>query len=654
MLLLIVYAAQAQNTTLLDSLQQELILAQHDSSKVIINNAMGSILFRSDLVEAMRHYQDGLNICEANLPTTDPLLHQLFTDEKGASLNGLGIVHRRLGKLAEAIAYYQRSLDAQKEINDTMGVGTTYFNISKVYQELEDAKQFEYAEKSLEIRTMVGDSIGVANCYNALGKGYRNEGQHDKAMYYYQKSLKIAVATNDKALGSRTYVNLGVLAQKEEEYELALDYFNKAFTLADKSKKNVLAKHYFNIAVVYESMGLLDSAFACTYQSQQFYKEIGRTSGLMNTSLRLSSLHESRQQYDSALMYFKQHNQYSDSLFSEEKTRALTQQEMTYQFEKEQEARKLKHDTEQQEQRMILLGVVAIAILVLVFALFLYRRFQITRRQKGIIEEQKQHLEERNNDITASIAYAKRLQEAILPSIEAVREALPQSFVLYLPKDIVAGDFYWMEKVGDVVLLAAADCTGHGVPGAMVSVVCSNALNKSVNEMGITDPGAILDSARNIVIERFSRNTDNVKDGMDISLCSIHLHTNELKWAGANNPLWIVKPENKDRKTTLVEVKANKQPIGRSTNPAPFTTHTIALEKGDTVYLFSDGFADQFGGPNKDKGGKKLKSANFKKLLLSLQSQPMAAREKQLLQFFNDWKGSLEQIDDVCVVGFCV
>jgi serine phosphatase RsbU (regulator of sigma subunit) len=235
---------------------------------------------------------------------------------------------------------------------------------------------------------------------------------------------------------------------------------------------------------------------------------------------------------------------------------------------------------------------------------------------------------------------------------------------LYKPKDIVAGDFYWMEHKDNKVLFAAADCTGHGVPGAMVSVVCNNALNRSVREHGLTDPGEILNKTRDIVIQEFEKSEEHVKDGMDIALCS--LEGNKLQYAGAHNPLWIIRPlrhsgpdlesgEKEDKIAgearndvfEILETKANKQPIGQFDNPVPYTTHSFDLEAGDSLYIFSDGFVDQFGGEK----GKKLKTKAFRSLLLSIQYKNMKDQKNIINESFETWKGDLEQIDDVCVIG---
>ena len=290
------------------------------------------------------------------------------------------------------------------------------------------------------------------------------------------------------------------------------------------------------------------------------------------------------------------------------------------------------------------------------------------------LKTQKEIVEHKNNEILSSLNYAKRIQKAILPPDKLIIEHLPESFVLYKPKDIVAGDFYWLESVSslrhaeldsaskevhipkqvrndDLILFAAADCTGHGVPGAMVSVICNNGLNRSVREYGLTDPGEILNKTRALVIAEFEKSEDEVKDGMDIALCSLQLNSPfeggergmTLKYAGAHNPLWIIR----NGSNSIEEIKANKQPIGKFDNPQPYTTHTIELQKGDTIYIFSDGFIDQFGG----KKNKKYKSVNFKKFLLSIDKNNMDTQHKLIESEFNNWKGNMEQIDDVCIIG---
>ena len=261
------------------------------------------------------------------------------------------------------------------------------------------------------------------------------------------------------------------------------------------------------------------------------------------------------------------------------------------------------------------------------------------------LNTEKEIVETKNKEITDSIIYAKRIQAAILPSQRAITEHLPESFIFYRPKDIVAGDFYWLEKKDDLLIVAAADCTGHGVPGAMVSVICNNGLNRSVREYGLTMPGEILNKTRQIVIQEFAKSDDDVNDGMDIALISLQQKETSTRvyYAGANNPLWVIRKGT----NTIEEIKANKQPIGRYEAQYSFETHAVSLQKGDMIYLFTDGYKDQFGGPAK----KKFKSSRLKELFLNVCNKPLEEQHNIITSTFDNWKGNLDQIDDVCVMG---
>jgi len=294
------------------------------------------------------------------------------------------------------------------------------------------------------------------------------------------------------------------------------------------------------------------------------------------------------------------------------------------------------------KQALIALGV----IVVIAFLLIPYTRkiLKADERQKKLFMEQKLLIEESHREIKDSISYAKRIQSAILPPSRIVKENLKDSFILYKPKDIVAGDFYWMEISDDLILIAACDCTGHGVPGALVSVICNNALNRSVREYNLKDPGKILDKTREIVISEFEKSDDEVKDGMDVSIAALSISTGTLSWAGANNPLWILKKNAAE----MEELKPNKQPIGKFADQKPFTTHSIKLNKSDSVYIFTDGYQDQFGGEK----GKKFKASSLKSLLVSMRDDSMEDQKTKIDNAFENWRGKLEQIDDVCVIGF--
>ena len=290
----------------------------------------------------------------------------------------------------------------------------------------------------------------------------------------------------------------------------------------------------------------------------------------------------------------------------------------------------------------MIVSFVLLSVLIISLALVLFKNLKQRNKQNKIITKQKQIVEEKNREITKSIEYALRIQTAILPPARMVKQYLENSFILYKPKDIVAGDFYWMETIDDLVLFAACDCTGHGVPGAMVSVVCHTSLNRVVREYQITQPASILDKVFKLVIENFANSEEEIKDGMDISLCSYNTKTKELKWAGANNPLWLIRDGN------LIETKPDKQPIDIHGNYGPFTNHTFTLNRRDVIYLFTDGFADQFGG---ERGEKKLTRKRFKDVLLSIQNKSMQEQGIALEKFIVDYRKEVEQIDDILVMG---
>jgi ligand-binding sensor domain-containing protein/serine phosphatase RsbU (regulator of sigma subunit) len=325
-------------------------------------------------------------------------------------------------------------------------------------------------------------------------------------------------------------------------------------------------------------------------------------------------------------------------------------------------------------QRTWFIVVCIFLIVVIVFSFVKYREKQLIKEKQILEEKVEERTEEvvqksaeiaqKNKDIIDSITYAKRIQDAILPSNEMFTRELPQTFVLFDPKDIVSGDFYWLATKGNKSLFAAVDCTGHGVPGAFMSIVGYNLLDKIVGEYGITEPAEILNELNKGVEETLRKGIDSqdIKDGMDITLCSFDKQTGILEYAGAYNPLYIVSKNkieinNKDvlepnmtdeSGLMLFEVKADRFPIGSySESNKKYTNTSFKLSKGDTLYLFSDGYADQFGGPN----GKKFRYKQFKQLLLSINLKSMDEQKEILNNAMTEWKGNIEQVDDIIVIG---
>lgn len=243
-----------------------------------------------------------------------------------------------------------------------------------------------------------------------------------------------------------------------------------------------------------------------------------------------------------------------------------------------------------------------------------------------------------------SINYAQRIQNALLPRSQLIKGYFKESFIFFQPKDVVSGDFYWVEEEQGRIFFSVADCTGHGVPGALMSVICSTSLTKCVKELKISDPSKILEKTVEILEDHFAKGQNDVSDGMDLALCSFNSERNKLSYAGANNSLYYI------RDGVLNRMRATRRSVGQHTSQTPFQVHHLDVLEGDCFYLFSDGFVDQFGGAK----GKKFKYAAFRRLLLEHHQKPMEVQQRMLKQAFLDWKGELEQVDDVCVMGIRV
>ena len=580
--------------------------------------------------------------------------------------------------------------DLDLEIRITGNYTAKFINIRSLAKSIELV--LELKERVLETNN---DSL-MFKVYGMISQQYGTLGQNIEVRKEIADSmLIIAKKTDDPLMLRRAYFQLGTASEEE----VSIAYYRTCLQYSDWNKdKKFIGSVYNNLSLRLRFLGRLDEAIDCADSAYIASSSAGRLEGMAASRYRSAEAYYFKNEFKKSIKYgkealstfqragilrrqnncahvisasYKELGQFEEALFYFEMKVSLTDSmiRITQNREAEFVGRKFEYELTQKRdstvlaqerdlnrlelenlnnklsrermQKYLLYGGGSI---VLIFAIFIWIGFQRKRRDNHLIAQQKLLVEVKNEEILASITYAKRIQSAILPPAKLVKEFLKESFILYKPKDVVAGDFYWMESVvsksnKNIVLFAAADCTGHGVPGAMVSVVCNNALNRSVREHGITDPGEILTKTREIVIQEFEKSEEEVKDGMDIALCS--LEGMKLQYAGAHNPLWII------RNGELIETKANKQPIGQFDNPEPYTTHSFDLETGDSVYLFSDGYVDQFGGEK----GKKFKTNAFRELLLSIQNKSMEEQKIIINDAFETWKGSLEQIDDVCVIG---
>lgn len=574
-------------------------------------NNLGYVLFeRGDYKKAIEYHSKSLKINDE------------LNDDKGAALTlgNLANIYYQLDELDKALEYYNKNLKIVKKLKNKSLQSTTYNNMANIYAD--QKKQhlaISYYRKSFRMAFDVEDSIGMSRALNNIGTVFHDLRNYDSATFYYQNSLDLRIKTNDLKGMASSYGDLGLIYLKKKEYEKAILHLDKA---------------------------------------EKYAREAQDIMDLKNISQTLYLYHKNFDNHTEALKYFELFSELKDSIASDENTRASIQREYKYSYEKQADEERIKREQQKKvdeaiiaKQKIQQYALFGGLFLVIAFLIFIFNRYKVVQKQKHIIELkeketqfQKEEIEEKQREILDSITYAKRIQEAILPSDNVWFESFPESFILYLPKDIIAGDFYFLEKKKENIYFAVADCTGHGVPGAMVSVVCSTALTKCIQEYHIEETGKILDKTRELIVQQFEKSSDNVRDGMDISFGKIDFSNKselKLQWSGANNPLIHI------RSKQATEIESTKEPIGNYENPSPFKTNEISLQKGDMIYLFSDGYSDQFGGPQR----KKFRKNNLYKLLIEISDLDGSLQKEKLLNTMNDWKGNTEQIDDVCIIG---
>jgi serine phosphatase RsbU (regulator of sigma subunit)/Tfp pilus assembly protein PilF len=625
------------------------------------------------------------------------MAHEAYA--KGADLQGvanaygnIANVYDQMGQFKQAIEFHNKALLTNEKILDgttdsiaireaLYGKSSSLANMGGIYFQMGDSKTaIVMLEKSLAIDSSLNDIHGMGICYQMLGINFRKLKDLTAATHYFQKSLEIYTELDDKVSMTHLYINMGNLFMDLNQYDKAKNSFLASKKLSKEiSDFNQLVYVNNGLALVYLKEKQFDQAESLLMESIGFSLQQNSVERTSVTASLLADLYETTSNWEKAYHYLKLHITLKDSVYSAEAYQELGKSEQRIQFEMqtykdsiafEQERIETKkealrqHELIQKQSYIIYLSVAGLGLVVMV-AVLLFRGNVAKKRANAIISLQKQEVEAKNKEITDSINYAKRIQEAILPTMDQIKVALPNSFIVFMPKDVVSGDFYWFEKYKNVIYIAAADCTGHGVPGAMVSVICSNALSKALLEEGITEPSALLDRTRELVIQRFAKSGTHVMDGMDISLLSLtsriendkeseseddnsptRSQTHTVLWSGANNPLWVVR----NGAGEVEEFKPDKQPIANFGEMKPFSQHEIQLNPGDTMYLFSDGFADQFGGANH----KKFMYKNMKKLLIQVHPLTMEKQKEFLINHFLEWRGALEQLDDVCIVGIRV
>lgn len=584
------------------------------------------------------------------------------------SLNNLGLNYHGLGDKSTAIDYYLNGLEMAKSLPDSQLMASILGNIGILYEEQEeDDKALDFHMQCLDISLKANIPRLMGNSWNNIALIYKKKGMWPEAEEYAGKCLAIRTKYGNE-LGRAQALNLlGTIAAHQNQHAKADSLFHQALNIY-QSKENLWGQAMVlgNIGQNATDVGQHAKAKEYCLQSLSISKQNrfeweGPACECLADAFIGTGDGKMAHQYWKALLAF------NDSVHNSNMQNDISLLRQRFEQEKERERieTEIKHQQELADaeiKRQKLLGNASIGIgmmaIVLFFVLFSnYRSKQrdneLLEQQNNEISEQKAIIEEKNQHITDSIRYAQQLQHAILPKHAAFEGRFEQSFILYRPKDIVSGDFYWLEDVGGKTFIAVADCTGHGVPGAMVSMVGYQGVNKAVREKQLSAPSDILQSLSDHVEEQFEKSGGSVRDGMDISLIALNKDQRSLVFAGAHNPLLLVTKraevesaslKESDQGWNVFELKADRRSIGGYFDAGPFTDQQIALEKGDTIFLFSDGYADQFGGPN----DKKLGIKNLRQVLL----KAVAEEDLHSLEaFYLQWKGPSEQIDDVSLIG---
>lgn len=572
-----------------------------------------------------------------------------------STLNNIALIFFNQGDIKKSIEYYHESLKLREEIYDSSGIGEVLVNLGGLYRAQQDyILANKYLQQSLNIYEKLKNKIGLANSLRAIGRLNEAQKNYPVAMDYFIKSLKLYELMGKDDRIALIYNNIGKIYFEQGEMLKAHEFYNKSLDIGKTyGDKMGMARTYRNIGLLYEKQENISKAIEAGKQSLKLAEELGFPKEISDAALLLDKIYKKQKRWKDA---YYMHNLYTlmrDSISNEEIKKSAVKEEMKYEYEKQEVLKEAEHkqeillaSVEKEQQKIISYSIAGGFIITLAFAGVVGKRLRVTRQQKRIIEDQKLLVDEKNKDITDSINYAKNIQHAILPYNSRFKP-FKEFFVYFLPRDIVSGDFYWLTQKENKVFLAVADCTGHGVPGAFMSMIGSSIFTHLVNEKGLLKPAEILSEANVSIRYALNQAETNNHDGMEAALICYDLNKpNSIIFAGANRPLYIIRKRNSEPE--LIEIKSTKAGIGGvGSEDRKFSEHHIDLKEGDTIYLTTDGLADQFGGDT----GKKFKTANLKKLLLSISEKSLEQQKDILKESFQAWRGNIEQVDDVLVIG---
>jgi serine phosphatase RsbU (regulator of sigma subunit)/tetratricopeptide (TPR) repeat protein len=652
-ILLICFINLKSQTINIDSL-----LIQAEKSK---NNLGKLVLY--NVIEGNCEFNDILKYCDKTVELSDNLLKKIpekkdsILHYKSIALNDIGYYYKELGKTSKAVDYFLMGIKIQESINDSNEFVIGYNNIATILKEQGDTTSaLTYYEKAESLCKKFKNLKVLCHVQNQIGLTYRQKGDYAKALSYYENSLVLARSLNDKKQIAKTLNFIGSVNTRQKNFNKATQFFEEALNIFESINDygGQSTSLMFLASINKNELKDLKKAEKQYLLALEYATKSHNLSNRQNILQALGVLYHSLKINDKAFSYYYNYTTLKDTIQNDELKRSVLKKEMQYSFDKKFAEDSIKHTEEQKVKDAIIKANISELNQEKTqrFALYtgiVFNLFKASQKQKEIIELKNKEtesqniiIEEKQKEILDSIHYAKRIQNALLASKTILNENLnghTNYFVFYNPKDIVSGDFYWATEHNNKFYLAVCDCTGHGVPGAFMSLLNIGFLSEAIKEKNIEKPNEVFNYVRTRLVDSISN--DGQQDGMDGILLCVDKTLNQISYAAANNEPVIVSNNN------ILELPKDKMPVGKGEKGDSFNLYTINANKGDTLYLYTDGYADQFGGPK----GKKFKYKALNNLLLAHVNEPMARQKEHLNNAIEQWRGNLEQVDDILIIG---
>ncbi len=630
-------------------------------------NLSRSMLYDNQLDSAMLFSEKAIDVA-----------NRLKDDELVVKATGLkGSVHMYQGDYDKAADTYFEAIKLGEKVNEELII-SCYANLGHLFKMVDNSeKSKKYSLDGYRLGKKYNDTAVMITALNILGLLEKRAEQYPEAITYFEEGLGYARETGNLERQSQILYNMANIYFTLKQYDQGFIYYDESMEIGKKNNSYTMtAIGFHGGAYTYYEIGELNKAKQYADSALQYGLLSNNYEVIMETYALQALIAKSEGRYKKGFALLEMAYDYKDSLNQTELSVAAIESEDLFNEEKKRISDSLErlsvnlqieHDKkindEKVRAREVLLWISAFILIIISIGIYLLlKNNRLIKAQNVLVNRQKTEIESQHKEIRDSINYAKRIQDAIISKKNEWEKISPEHFILFKPKDVVSGDFYWAyhDEKNNRSIWAVADCTGHGVPGAFMSMLGIGFLNEIIIENHIADPGAILDYLRDKIISALTQENVKTKDGMDISLCVWDRKNSTLEYAGANNPLWLIrKGELKNAEIikstsnianselSLYEVSGDKMPIGYFLSvPPPFTTQTLDLHAGDVIITITDGFADQFGGEH----GKKFKYKPLKELLLQLQSSSVDEQSAKLNETFEEWRQDEEQIDDVCIV----